>query len=120
MIFSTRGVCASIALSAVVLVVGSAQFSFDVWALGCIVFDVMHQHPRLRNTQGRVLRLFSGINMAGEYQYVLRARNYRLAKKMPKDSVAVVVRFQPDRAVSSACDRPLRAELVLEVMQMAT
>ena len=98
----------------------SAQFSFDVWALGCIVFDVMQQHPRLRNTQGRVLRLFSGINMAGEYQYVLRARNYRLAKKMPKDSVAVVVRFQPDRAVSSACDRPLRAELVLEVMQMAT
>ena len=45
----------------------SVCYSFDLWAFGCIVFDVMQRHPRWRSEDGRVARLFSGVRMNGVY-----------------------------------------------------
>ena len=95
-----------------------ARFSFDLWAFGCVVFDVLQAHPRLRSSQGRFLRLFSGVTLKGDYEYVLRVRNYRLVEKLAKDAVAVVVRFQPDGAVSLVSDRAMQAEHVGLVMKL--
>ena len=74
-----------------------AQYRFDMWAFGCIVFDVCQSHPRLRSSDGRALRLFEGVNMKATIMQAFRVRNYRLTKHMEKDVVVVVVRFQPDR-----------------------
>ena len=94
----------------------SVCYSFDVWAFGCIVFDVMQGHPRWRRADGKVARLFSGVRMNDEYDYVLRVRNYRLAKMLEKDVAALVVRCQPDHRLRVTSDRLMRGELVREVM----
>ena len=95
------------------------QYSFDVWAFGCVVFDVMQTHPRWRSTDGRAARLFSGVKMRDEYDYIVRVRNYRLAKMLEKDVVALVVRRQPDQRLRVAKVRRMHAELVREVGDLA-
>ena len=97
----------------------SVCYSFDLWAFGCIVFDVMQRHPRWRSEDGRVARLFSGARMNGVYDYVLRVRNYRLAKMLEKDVYALVIRCQPDHRLRVASDRSMRADMVREVMGLA-
>ena len=97
----------------------SVCYSFDLWAFGCIVFDVMQRHPRWRSEDGRVARLFSGVRMNGVYDYVLRVRNYRLAKMLEKDAATLVIRCQPDRRLRVASDRLMRADVVREVMSLA-
>ena len=94
-------------------------YGFDVWAFGCIVFDVMQRHPRWRSDCGKEGRLFSGVRMTDAYDLVLRVRNYRLVKILDKDVAALVVRCQPDHRLRVAKDLPMRAELVREVMGLA-
>ena len=94
----------------------SVQCSFDLWAFGCIVFDVLQRHPRLRNQDGHALRLFSGVKRKGRYADVLRVRNYRLVNRLDEDVVAVVVRFQPDWVMGRGGDRLMSAELVRVLM----
>ena len=97
----------------------SVCFSFDLWAFGCIVFDVMQRHPRWRSADGRVARLFSGVKLNGEYDYVLRVRNYRLIKMLEKDVAALVIRCQPDHRLRVASDRRMRSAIVVEIMGLA-
>ena len=97
----------------------SVCYSFDVWAFGCIVFDAMQRHPRRRSANGQVARLFSGVRMSDEYDYVLRVRNYRLVNMLEKDVAALVVRCQPDHRLKVGGDRRMRGELVREVMGLA-
>ena len=108
----------------------NVQYTFDLWAFGCVVFDVLQRHPRWRSRDGRLLRLFSEVNMGGDYIGVLRIRNYRLSKMIDKVAVTLVVRLQPDRP--SQCtrgrgavptlggdpDRLMRADLVQAVMDL--
>ena len=94
----------------------SVRYSFDLWAFGCIVFDVMQRHPRWRSADGRAARLFSGVRMDGEYDYVLRVRNYRLVKMLEKDVAAFVIRCQPDHRLREASDRRMRVDVVRDLM----
>ena len=72
------------------------HYRCDLWAFGCIVFDGV-QHPRLRSTDGRAARLFTGVNMMSDIRDTLRVRNHRLVRHLDAAAVAVVTRFQPDR-----------------------
>ena len=92
------------------------HYRFDLWAFGCIVFDVCQTHPRLRSSAGRALRLFEGVNMKAEIMDAFRVRNYRLTKHLEKDVVVVVARFQPDRP---ALHR-MSADLVRAVVTLHT
>ena len=94
------------------------RFSFDLWAFGCVIFDVLQAHPRLRSSQGRFLRLFSGVQVKGDFHCALRVRNYRLVNKLAKAVVAAVVRFQPNRPVSLSSDRAMHAEHVGLIMNL--
>ena len=92
----------------------TVQYSFDVWAFGCIVFDVLLKHPRWRSKDGRAMRLFSGLTMRHAFE-TMRLRNYRLTRFLDAQAVALVVRFQPDRTAQIG---PMRAELVRAVMDL--
>ena len=97
----------------------SVCHSFDVWAFGCIVFDVLQEHPRSRSAVAKVARLFSGVRMNDEYDYVLRVRNYRLVQMLEKEVATLVIRCQPDHRLKAASDRYMRADLVRAVMGLA-
>ena len=71
-----------------------AHYSFDLWAFGCIVFDVLQKHPRWRSEDGRATRLFSGVRMNVDFITVLHGRDYRLVKHVEKDVLALIVRLQ--------------------------
>ena len=96
----------------------SVQYSFDLWAFGCLLFEVLQQHPRLRSADQRLLRLFGGVKMTMDYMLVLRVRNYRLSKFLEQRVLALVVRCQPDRPMSRTMDRQMRAELVRAVVAL--
>ena len=96
----------------------SVRYSFDLWAFGCVVFDVLQQHPRWRSADGRVRRLFSGVKMDHDYNGVLRLRNYRLVQMLARDVVARVVRFQPDGRKYRGADRLLCTDLVQSVVHL--
>ena len=71
----------------------SVQYGFDIWAFGCIVFDVLQTHPRWRSPDGRALRLFSGITSKRlEYAHIIRLRNQRISKMLETQAVALVLR----------------------------
>ena len=91
---------------------GRVQYSFDCWAFGCVVFDVLQRHPRSRGSDGRLLRLFHHVDMKSDLQAALRLRNYRLAKMLDRDVVVLVVRLQPDRAVRACDDVGLCADFI--------
>ena len=97
----------------------SVCYTFDVWAFGCIVFDVMQGHPRSRSANGKAVRLFSGVCMEDEYDYVLRVRNYRLVQMVEKEVATLVTRCQPDHRLKAASDRYMCADLVRAVMGLA-
>ena len=88
-------------------------YGFDTWAFGCIVFDVLQQHPRLRSVEDKVMRLFSCVNMKLDCAQVLSVRNYRLTQKMAGNDIALVLRCQPDRVLTQATDRAMGADLLL-------
>ena len=92
----------------------AASYSFDKWAFGCVVFDVLQQHPRLRSRDDRALRLFEGVNKKSGLMEGIRVRNYRLTKHLEKVVVAVVVRFQPDRLSS----HPMSVDCVRAVVDL--
>ena len=108
----------------------NVQYTFDLWAFGCVVFDVLQRHPRWRSRDGRLLRLFSEVNMEGDYSGVLRIRNYRLTRMLDMVVVMLVVRLQPDRpsqctrgrgavpTLGGGPDRLMRADLVQAVMDL--
>jgi hypothetical protein len=51
---------------------------YDVWAYGCMVFDIAQQHPGLRDDDGVIQRLFGQLDMRCSTQTVLSIRNYRV------------------------------------------
>ena len=75
---------------------------YDLWAYGCMVWDVCHRHPRLRSSCGRTLRLFSGIDMKQDLQAVFRCRDYRLQKWCDQETAdfAKKVMERPARGVN--------------------
>jgi hypothetical protein len=62
--------------------IGSSRVSlrcrYDVWAYGCMVFDIAQQHPGLRNDDGVRQRLFGQVDMRCNAQRVYSIRNYRI------------------------------------------
>ena len=66
----------------------------DVWAFGCLLFDVCAEHPRPRGDGACRPRLFSGIPMEAFYESVMASRNYRLGRWLRASAAAVVVRCQ--------------------------
>ena len=78
-----------------------AQFGFDRWAFGCVIFDVAQGLARFRSRTGKALRLFSGLildeNMAG----LLRARNHRLLRYLAASVIPLVLNCQPEPYVVS-------------------
>ena len=66
----------------------------DVWAFGCLVFDVCCEHPRQRGDGACRPRLFSGIHMEASYESVMASRNYRLGGRLRARDAALVVRCQ--------------------------
>ena len=51
---------------------------YDVWAYGCMVFDIAQQHPGLRDADGVMQRLFGQVDMRCNAQRVYSIRNYRI------------------------------------------
>jgi serine/threonine protein kinase len=51
---------------------------YDVWAYGCMVFDIAQQHPGLRDEAGVIQRLFGQVDMKCDAQKVYCIRNYRI------------------------------------------
>ena len=66
----------------------------DVWAFGCLVFDVCCEHPRQRGDGACRPRLFAGIHMGASYESVMASRNYRLGGQLRARDAALVVRCQ--------------------------
>ena len=88
------------------------QYSFDCWAFGCIVFDVLQRRPPSRGSDGRLLRLFHHVDMKSDQEAALKVRNYRLTKMLDRGVVMLVVRLQPDRAVKASDDLGLCADFI--------
>jgi hypothetical protein len=56
----------------------SLRCRYDVWAYGCMVFDIAQQQPGLANADGVVQRLFWQVDMRCNAQRVYSIRNYRI------------------------------------------
>ena len=96
----------------------NVRYTFDLWVLGCIVFDVLQNHPRWRSSDGRLLRLFEQVDMKTDYSCAVRVRNLRLVRMLDKEVVMLVVRLQPDHPVSRGSDRLLSADLAVAILQL--
>ena len=94
-----------------------AQFGFDRWAFGCVVFDVAQGSIRFRSRSGKALRLFSGLPLSDDMKMVLRARNQRLLRFVSPPVVSVVLQCQPENAEMRGSQAS--AELVLACEQLA-
>ena len=66
----------------------------DVWAFGCLVFDVCYERPRLGGDPAKRPRLYSGISMSASWECVMASRNYRLRKYLRTQGAALVARCQ--------------------------
>ena len=66
----------------------------DIWAFGCLVYDVCYMHSRSRGDSRSTARLFTGIPMTLPYDSVMASRNYRLRAHLRPLEVALVVRCQ--------------------------
>ena len=66
----------------------------DVWAFGCLVFDVCYEHPRAGGDAAGRPRLYSGIAMSSAYESVVASRNYRLTRHLRPRGAALVTRCQ--------------------------
>ena len=66
----------------------------DIWAFGCLVYDVCSVHSRARGGEGLGPRLFTGIPMHASYEDVMASRNYRLGAHLRPREAALVVRCQ--------------------------
>ena len=66
----------------------------DVWAFGCLVFDVCYEHPRSGEDPANRPRLYTGISMSASYESVMASRNYRLRKHLQSRGAALVARCQ--------------------------
>jgi len=94
--FDLLGVCSNVPLIA----------GYDIWALGCIFWDVAHT-PRLRSPDGRFqLRLASGYvggdHHSAELERLWMARNGRVAKRLARHLASVINKMQP-RGLSRRC-----------------
>ena len=94
--FDLLGVCSNVPLIA----------GYDIWALGCIFWDVAHT-PRLRSPDGRKqLRLASnyvgGDHHASDLERLWMARNGRVAKRLTRHLASVINKMQP-RGLSRRC-----------------
>ena len=94
-------------------------FCFDLWAFGCVIFDVLQSHPRLRNAKGRCLRLFSGVVMCRMERQVLSTRNSRLVLHLKKEATLLVVSLQPPSRKEACGSRRMIASLVRGVMGLS-
>ncbi len=87
---------------------------YDIWALGCIFWDVAHT-PRLRSPgDGGHLRLASTYvsgDGAPDLERLWMARNGRVSKRLPRHLASIVNKMQP-RDLSRRCQTNL-----VEVMQ---
>ena len=66
----------------------------DIWAFGCLVYDVCYMHSRSRGDSRSTARLFTGIPMTLSYDSVMASRNYRLSAHLRPREAALVVRCQ--------------------------
>jgi hypothetical protein len=88
-----------------------AQFGFDRWAFGCVIFDVAQGPARFRSRTGKALRLFSGLSLVENKAGVLLARNHRLLKYLAASVIPLVLQCQPEPYVVSGSQAS--SELVL-------
>jgi len=98
--FELFGACSTVPLIA----------RYDIWALGCIFWDVAHQ-PRMRSSDGRYqLRLASGYvgndSAVADLERLWMARNGRVAKRLTRHLASVVNKMQPP-GVSRRCQTNL-------------
>ena len=70
------------------------QPRLDVWAFGCLVFDVCYEHPQLGGDPAKRPRLYSNISMSASWELVMTRRNYRLRKYLRTRGAALVARCQ--------------------------
>ena len=98
----------------------SVQYSFDVWAFGCVVFDVLQTHPRWRSPEGRALRLFSGTSRSLEYAHILRLRNHRISKMLETQAVALVLRCHSVKGQQGTrlSEGRMSGDLIRAIMQL--
>lgn len=89
---------------------------FDVWAFGCLIFDVAQVHPRQRGQPMRLFRLMGGIDLDHCSQNVLwSSRNSRINAYARKGVRSLIAALQPkstarkDQVRATALDGMLRA-----------
>ena len=66
----------------------------DIWAFGCLVYDVCCVHSRARGDRRPTARLFTGVSMHASYESVMTSRNFRLDAHLRPLEAALVVRCQ--------------------------
>ena len=71
-----------------------ARYGYDRWAFGCLVFDMMQIHPRLTNSSGQQLRLFSKCDMSRDQRQVMAIRDSRLCEFTDKSMRELIIAAQ--------------------------
>ena len=91
---------------------------YDVWAYGCMVFDIAQQHPGLRDEAGVIQRLFGQVDMKCDAQRVYCLRNYRI-KTYGHMSVQNLILLAQPVSINGRDQLPA-SSLVIEVGRVRT
>ena len=91
---------------------------YDVWAYGCMVFDIAQQHPGLRDEAGVIQRLFGQVDMRCDAQRVYCIRNYRIKTYGHMSVQNLILLAQP--VGMNGRDQLSASSLVIEVGRVRT
>jgi hypothetical protein len=91
---------------------------YDVWAYGCMVFDIAQQHPGLRHEAGIIQPLFGQVDMKSDAVSVWCIRNYRIMTYAHSSVQNLILLAQPLEMVGR--DQLLASCLVLDVGRVRT
>jgi serine/threonine protein kinase len=91
---------------------------YDVWAYGCMVFDIAQVHPGLRDEDGGIQRLFGQVDMKCDAPTVYCIRNYRITTYGHMSVQDLILLAQPLMMIGR--DELKASSLVLEVGRVRT
>jgi len=79
----------------------SPRKRYDLWAFGCMMFDVAaRDHPQWRSKSDKLLRMFAGVSMEQPAAAIVNIRNARLARYLHPTMVSMVLLATPQSAAT--------------------
>jgi serine/threonine protein kinase len=92
---------------------------FDVWAFGCLVFDVGQVHSRQRGASGKLCRLMGGVDLENAGVAKLwETRNGRIDAYARNDVRAVILSLQPRSVAKKDQIRPAALDAMLRALRV--